>query len=200
VRFAPTEKSPVKLPLLSLALAALAGLMMALPVPVQEVLYVDHDMVARREFWGLLSGHWLHSDVQHLLWNLLGLLVLGTLIENHSRRLLLVSLLMGTAAVDLLLLSPMSELQRYCGLSGVLNTLLGVALYLQWRQTHSNWVTLSAALCVLKIFVEMTSGQSLFTQTNWPSFPAAHLAGFIGAGIVIWLLFMEKTHPKVGVS
>jgi hypothetical protein len=40
-------------------------------------------------------------------------------------------------------------------------------------------VLLTAAGAVLKIVVEMHAGQALFTQTAWPSVPAAHAVGLL---------------------
>ena len=174
-----------QIPFITLLLALLAGALMLLPTPQKAHLYVDLDAIEQGYFGGLLSGHWMHADLEHLVWNVAAFAILGSLLERHSRTLLLSSLAIGTLAIDALLLSPLSEIQRYCGLSGVLNTLLGVALYLNWRQTRSALVLLIGFLSILKIVIELGYGQSIFTDISWPPFPLAHLAGLLATPVVI---------------
>jgi hypothetical protein len=95
--------------------------------------------------------------------------------------------MVGMLAVDVLLLSPISDLARYCGLSGLLNTLMGVALYLLWSSSRSPIIAITGTLYLLKIALEMHAGQSIFTQTSWPPYAAAHLAGLLGAPIALAL-------------
>jgi len=174
-----------RFPGLSLGLGALACLLMLVPQAVQQSLYLDLTLLNQGHWWVLISGHWLHADMHHLAWNVIALMILAALIERRSRRLLLLSTLAGMICVDLLLLSPFTAIQRYCGLSGLLNTLLGVALYLYWKETRSMLIVLTAVLCVGKIGLEMYSGQSLFTDTSWPPFAASHLAGALGVPVAL---------------
>ena len=175
-------------PLVTLALCALPCLLMLLPPAVHERLYFDHRLLSRGELLGLVTGHWVHADTGHLAWNVAALAILAAVIERRSRRLLLWSIAIGTACVDLLLLSPAGDIQRYCGLSGVLNTLTGVALWLCWRETRSPAVPLLAIACLAKIALESATGHSLFTDISWPHFPAAHLAGMAGAALLLGAL------------
>ncbi|TGD73497.1 rhombosortase [Mangrovimicrobium sediminis] len=181
-----------QLPLLTLALAALSGLAALLPGEWIAAGYFDRSALAAGSPIGLVTGHWLHADFAHLGWNLLAFTVLGAIIEAHSRRLLLLSLLAGTLVVDLLLLSHWCDLQRYCGLSGVLNSLLAVALFLRWRETRAAWLPLLAVACALKIVIEMNSGHSLLTHISWPPYAPAHLAGALGGLAVIGSLLRNS--------
>lgn len=160
---------------------------MLLPLAVHNGLYFDYHQLYGGRWLGLITGHWMHADFQHLAWNVSALAILGAMIEARSRTLLLRSIVVGTICVDLLLLSPYSDLQRYCGLSGLLNTLLGVALYRFWRETRSLVVVLTAVLSVAKIALEMHSGQAIFTDVAWPPFAMAHLAGITGAPLALML-------------
>ena len=80
-------------------------------------LYFSATEIFKGEVWRLVSGHFMHADLQHLLWNGLGLAVLGSLLENRSRYILLAALGIGMIFVNALLLSPWSQLVYYCGLS-----------------------------------------------------------------------------------
>ncbi len=184
----PGSGPAARLPLLSLALGVAACLLMALPPALREQLYFDRSLLFGGNPAGLVTGHWLHAGLEHLAWNVTALVVLAAMLEQYSRRLLVGGLCVGMLAVDLLLLSPWCELQRYCGLSGLLNTLLGLVLYLQWRDTRSPMVLFIALACLAKIALEVLSGQSLFTEIDWPPFAAAHLAGITGAALMVaWL-------------
>jgi rhomboid family GlyGly-CTERM serine protease len=174
-----------RIPILTLLLCSLAGGLMLLPPVAHNALYFNHDALYNGRFLGLITGHWMHADLPHMVWNVSALAILGAMIEARSRTLLLWSILVGMLSVDLLLLSPFSELQRYCGLSGLLNTLLGVVLCLLWRETRSAMVTLTALLCMGKIALEMHSGQSIFTDITWPPYAIAHLAGILGTPLAV---------------
>lgn len=174
-----------RMPLFTLLLCSLAGSLMFLPSAAHEVLYFDYRILSAGNWLGLISGHWVHADASHLLWNVSALAVLAGLIEARSRRLLAWSILVGMVSVDLLLLSPLSDLQRYCGLSGLLNTLLGVVLYLVWRKTRSRIVITVGLACLAKIALEIYFGQSVFTDITWPPFAMAHLAGMLGAPLAV---------------
>lgn len=172
-------------PILSLMFSALACLLMALPRSVHQLLYYDYQHLLQGQVGGLISGHWIHADVQHLAWNVVAFLLLSVVIERQSRTLLVVSIVIGTLCVDLLLISPLATVQRYCGLSGLLNTLFGVALYLKWQAGRSPLVILLGVGALIKIALELNSGQSVFTAISWPPYAAAHLAGLLGTPLVI---------------
>ncbi len=185
-----------RLPVFTALLCILAGGLALLSPAAQAGLYYDHHNLVIGNWIGLLSGHWIHADSGHLAWNVGALAILGGIIECYSRRLLLASLLAGMMGVDLLLLSPWCDLARYCGLSGMLNTLLGVALFLAWQHTRSRMSLLAGALCGLKIAVEMFSGQSLFTSISWPPYPEAHLAGLAATPIALLLGYRDTVNLR----
>lgn len=173
-----------KLPFFTISLLAITAAIHLL-APDKSLLYFGTTEIAQGQIWRLLSGHMVHADVGHLLWNLLGLAVLGWLIERHSPRFLWAALIAGLAAVSALLLSSFSSLDYYCGLSGVLNSLLVVALWLEWRSSGSWWVAAVAIACLFKVLIETVTGDSLITQISWPPFALSHLAGMAGGLVVL---------------
>lgn len=158
----------------------LLTVMFFLVAPRPESMAWSTTALADAEPWRLLTGHWIHSDLSHLAWNALALAILGALIERHSRKLLVGSLLAGHLAVTGWLMSPGTSLAYYCGLSGVLHTLLVSALLLEWRWGSRPLAGLVAALSGFKLWVELSEGTALLTQTHWPAVPPAHLAGVLG--------------------
>jgi rhomboid family GlyGly-CTERM serine protease len=154
-------------------------------VPDRTLLYFSAEDIARGEFWRLVTGHFSHADPGHLLWNCLGLTVLGVLIERRSVAFLLISLGTGIVMVSTLLLSPFSQLVYYCGLSGALNSLLVVALWLEWKASRSYWVAVVAFVSVLKVVVEIILGTSIVTNISWPPYAWSHAAGLLGGLLLV---------------
>lgn len=170
-------------------------------IPVDKtLLYFSATDIAQGETWRVLSGHFIHADAQHLFWNCLGLVVLGALIEWRSRWILCAALVIGVTAVNLLLLSAMSQLNYYCGLSGVLNTLLLVALWLEWINTHSRVLIVVACICLAKVVFEVSMGTSIITQISWPPYAWSHVAGLAGGGVVILLQLGLGSTSAPGIS
>lgn len=151
-------------------------------------LYFSTADIFQGEIWRLVSGHFIHADLQHLLWNCLGLAVLGTLLEYRSRGVLLASLGVGIIFVSALLLTPFSRLDFYCGLSGVLNTLLLVALWFEWQLTRSRLIILIACACIAKVVIEVSQDISIMTHISWPPYAWSHVAGLLGGFIAISFL------------
>ena len=147
------------------------------------LLYVDRAALGNGEFWRLLSGHVVHADTEHLRWNLAAFLVLGVLLERVDRKLFVMALVIGVIAVDVWLLGPFAGIERYCGFSGVLNSLLIVVLWQRWQQTRQRLLPALALLALAKILVEWQGQQALFTDIGWPPYPPAHLVGHI-AGLL----------------
>ena len=153
----------------------------------KTLFYFSAAEIARGEIWRIVSGHFMHADLQHLLWNCLGLAVLGTLLEYRSRRVLLAALGTGIVFVSALLLTPFSQLEYYCGLSGVLNTLLLVALWLEWRLTRSWLIIVITCGSIAKVLIEVSQGISIMTHISWPPYAWSHVAGLFGGLFIIWI-------------
>ena len=160
----------------------------------KTALYFSANGIFDGETWRIVSGHFMHADLQHLLWNCLGLAVLGTLLEYRSRTLLLASLGTGIVFVSALLLTPFAKLGYYCGLSGVLNTLLLVALWLEWKSTRSKLIILIACACIAKVVIEVSQGAPIMTNISWPPYAWSHVAVLVGGLLFIWILI--EFNPK----
>jgi len=174
-----------RLPILTISLLmVLIGLHWL--VPDKTVLFFNAADIARGETWRIVTGHFMHADVEHLLWNCMGLAVLGLVIEQHSRTMLWAALGAGIASVSALLLTPFPQLDYYCGLSGVLNTLLLIALWLEWQATRSWLIIAIAGGSVAKAVIEVSLGASIMTHISWPPYAWSHVAGLIGGLILVW--------------
>ena len=178
-------------PLITAALVTVLGLLFVV-FPGPEPLAYHAVKVSAGDVWRLVTAHLVHADLAHLAWNALAMAVLGTLIERQDRTLLLASLAIGMLAVSALLLSPLSSLIQYCGLSGVLNSLLVVTLYVEWRKGSRAPVLLVMTASLAKLAWELGQQEALITQISWSPYPAAHAAGVLGGLLVIG--FCSATH------
>ncbi|MGD2119905.1 MAG: rhombosortase [Chromatiales bacterium] len=179
--------------LLLLVLAVCANLLLGF-APGQWVF--DADAVAQGELWRLFTAHWLHSDAEHALWDIAALAMLGWMFEQRLAGRLFGALLMGTVAVNGWLLLSANAPEFYCGLSGILNSLLVVGLVQTWRDWPHPVVWLTGVGALLKIVIELNSGQALITDTVWPSVPQAHAAGYL-AGLLLSVLFAAADNKSV---
>ena len=148
--------------------------------------------VSQLKVWQPISAHFVHISFEHLFWNVTALIILGSIIEQHSVKRLILTLVIGCAAVNIYLLT-LFDLAAYAGLSGALNALLIVALY-QISQVpgYKAAAWLSLIISVIKILFEWHTGINVFTSLSWPAVPEAHLAGLI-AGLCLCLLFLRKS-------
>jgi len=168
------------LPWLTALLAAAATALWAVLGPAPDFLVFDRTAIANGEIWRLITGHLVHSDTGHALWNISALVVLGLLMEPRGRLHMVTAAGIGMLAVSSGLWWYMPELERYCGLSGMLNTLFVVLLADLWRcHRHPVFVVVAFALTG-KLLAEMLTQQSLVITTAWPTVPLSHLAGCIG--------------------
>lgn len=156
-----------------------------------------------------LTAHLLHTDKAHLLWNLLGLAVLGYLVERRSRVLLLVAVGGGMGAVTLWF-HLLSDTTYYVGWSGVLNCLFVCSLWtlylpvsqsdlysLQTRRMNNALVAVIAIGGLAKALWELAQGEALLTHTLWPSAPGAHLAGMLAGSLICGTLLLLRMPPTL---
>ncbi len=171
------------LPWRTLGLCLTLALLYAIAGAAPESLVFARERVFAGEVWRLLSAHLAHSGPAHLGWNLAALATIGGLFERRLGTRLWPTLGIGIASVDVLLLIE-PRLHAYCGLSGVLNTLLGgLLIELLADPTLRRYAALTLLGMILKIGAELAGGHALLTHTAWPAYPPAHLAGLLGAMI-----------------
>lgn len=175
-------------PWISVAATTLMIFLYFLQGPVPEFLVYKSATVQATT---LISTHFVHSDIEHLLLNTTAFLLLGSMLESLDRRQLILSLLVGITSVNTLLLSQGDSLIAYAGLSGVLNTVFIFLLVNLWRLKASPWLMLVLFLAILKIAFEWTAQVSLFSHTSWAAYPPAHFAGLMG-GIIYYLLSSQS--------
>lgn len=163
--------------------------------PAPQELVFDRQAIMHGELWRLFTSHWVHADVEHLVYNLVAFGILGWIIESSLGYVkLYAALLTGMCFVNVGVWGFVPNLDYYCGLSGILNTLLFVILIDVWRQSRNFILSLVAVGAVAKIALELVQASSIFTNTSWPAVPEAHLAGALGATVIA--MFYRIPHLK----
>lgn len=138
-----------------------------------------------REAHRWITAHLVHSDVAHLVWNLGGLCVLGLVFEPLLKWRLPLVLAVAATAVAIWFETAQQSFTLYCGLSSLLNALLGAGLLLWWVKQRDRLALWMAAGAVMKIAIEYQYGGTLLPTGSWQSTPVAHLLGmFAGAGVI----------------
>lgn len=174
----PVRHGSIALPWRSLSLGVSAILLYLLFGPAPEAWVYDRAAIDRGEWWRLITAHWVHSDLAHAGWDIGALLLFGVVFEKRLRWRLPLALLLASAAVSGWLWWGLPELHYYCGLSGILNGLLVLGLASLWRELRHPLVLVTGLAAAAKIVLEIQLGQSLITDTAWPSVPGSHAAGF----------------------
>ncbi len=173
--------------------AGLAGVLLALYAvmgPQPHLLMYDRAGIDSGEWWRLVTGHLVHGDIGHLAANVLALVVLGGVLESLQRlgiKTLLLLVSFGIVVIDAALWLALPGLERYCGFSGVLNTLFIAAVYGQWRDS-GDWLYPALAIAGLgKIAIESVSTGAVLPLSSLPSVTEAHFAGYV-AGLMLCCL------------
>ena len=181
----------MKLPIVTLSVALATCVLYVLLGAMPEVLIWHHG--EGHSAWQWLTAHFVHISIEHLLWNVVALVLLGSIIEQNSRIALLLALLAGVIGVNVYL-ALFYTLNAYAGLSGVLNAVLVVALYQLYLKPGYKFASaLTFVLSVLKVAVEYQLNLSLFSTLPWPPVPQAHFAGLLaGVGLVLLLIDVKR--------
>ena len=136
------------------------------------------------EWWRLLSASYLHGNVMHLVGNMSGLLVLGSLVEMYDARsripLAYLAGVLGGSLSSLLLVkgAAVGASAGILGLGGYL-----VVVFRRQADKHSSWL-LRQILAMLGSIAIMGLVGFMFIDN------AAHLGGLL-AGLVVGLLCAE---------
>ncbi|MGS2723702.1 rhombosortase [Porticoccus sp. GXU_MW_L64] len=180
-----TANSHYVIPLLCCALFVVAQL---LPVQYQQLLPLNRMAVGQGEWWRLISGHFVHINWTHLVFNALVVILFQGLYRGFfgwRQWLVVLPLLCAGVGASLLWLTP---LKWYMGFSGVLTGLLVAAAIMQFRQMPLiNGVVLAAI--GIKVFMEQLSGKAVIISTisHVPTAVDAHLYGAI-CGLVLGVI------------
>jgi membrane associated rhomboid family serine protease len=157
-------------------------------------------LVGTGEWWRLVTANLLHLNANHLLGNLLVLLLAGPLLERLVGPWHFVLLVLATGLISLAASTFSQPLLRHfiiaMGFSGALSGVLGALAVLSWRfgaQLPGGlrvrwWVWVLLALSVTSALFVPQSAVNVPRVDN-----VAHAAGFLAGGMLAWLIFMNRS-------
>jgi rhomboid family GlyGly-CTERM serine protease len=175
----------LRLPLVTLLLTVLAGLLMF--AGYGDAAEYDRAAIAAGEFWRLATGHVTHWNFEHLAWDVLMFALLGVMIERRSRRDLAAALILSAVSISGVLWLCQEGVGHYRGLSGIdsaLFTFLAIDLLRDARRQNQNFLAAAIVAALLgfagKIGYEMATGATLFVDSPAAGFvplPLVHVIG-----------------------
>jgi rhomboid family GlyGly-CTERM serine protease len=171
-------------PALAFGTLCLVSLMVLLSFggePLVEVLRYDRIELLNGEMWRLISGHFVHLNLMHLIWNLLGLtLIAGLFSPSYQGQdwFVIFSVSALTIVSAFLLFEP--DLVWYVGFSGILHGLFAAGILAWLRTSKDPLIVIAAVLFTVKLLLEYLFGALPFLQEQF-SAQIVHSAHFYGA-------------------
>lgn len=184
-----TTTAARRLPCASLLLSVAAVLIFILPSAATWFQY-DRLAIAAGEIWRLVSSHWTHASGDHLFWDVLTFVLLGTLCERMSRMRFCACVLASAILIPVALWIAMPQLETYRGLSGIdsaLYVLLAVTV-LRDEIHGRRWGWVMALSGVFLAFIgkvgyEIATGGTIFVDSGASNMVPVPLAHCVGAAV-----------------
>lgn len=161
--------------------SAILIMVMLLPLPMREMLYLHIEHVTQGELWRFFSAHFTHISWTHCLSNLIGLLLL-TGIFNHSKQVFhwyfASFLIIAMVSTGLILFS--TQLDWYVGFSALLTGLYAYAAVITIRENIKVSTIIIIALSIYILF-QVLEGEiiSATIMTDIKTSSYAHAFGLI---------------------
>jgi rhomboid family GlyGly-CTERM serine protease len=181
----------------SLLLSLAAILIALLPLSSIQALQFDRATILAGQTYRLLTCHWTHWHLDHLLWDVLTFLFLAFACERQSRPRMICTTAISALFIPIALLLSAPHLQTYRGLSGIDSALFALLSFslLRWQCRKRQWIpfagiTLFISAFAIKTSIELTHGTAVFVNAQSANFvpvPLAHLTG-AAVGIMMALL------------
>jgi rhomboid family GlyGly-CTERM serine protease len=184
------------------AAVAFAALTIAAMPPVGDALAFDRGAILGGEFWRLATCHATHWSAEHLQWDVLMFVVLGTLCEYRCPTRMRICLAAGAAAVTVVVLAFFPEVGRYRGLSGI-DTALFVLLAIDTLQESWRDKQFMPAMITCGLFLGFIAKTAFEAFAGKTVFVDEHAAGFVPlvwdhvAGAAIGALLAFAPHAKM---
>ena len=189
----PTQKQYFIAPLCFIALTFL--LEFTKPVSMQWLGFNPNDII-NGEIWRLVTGQMLHTNFNHVLLNVSGIVLIWALhgeYYNTKHYILAVTISLVLVGVGILLFG---DGNNYAGLSGILHTLLvyGAMIDIK-KQEKTGWLLLIGIAA--KVLYELIVGPAQYTKELIQADVAveAHLIGCL-AGILMGLGYLYFNRAK----
>lgn len=173
-------------PWLTPAFCAALPLMQVLGGGSEGFAVLQREGLSEGRFLTLWTSSLVHTGWSHMLWNLLGALVLFGLLEREGRRLLVWVWFLGAPVGAVVSLVGMPMIQTYAGLSCVLHAALGALVWCWWRQGARAFALALLTLDLAKLGLELYGQGPSSLQDGVLVTTPGHVAGLL-CGLAIGL-------------
>ena len=146
----------------------------------------DRTQISEGQIWRILSGHFTHWSTNHLFWDLLVFVILGSICEKINKKNYFACLILSTICISMGVLAFLPDMELYRGLSGI-DSALFVLLMVEilkrkYKEKSFVWVffIIFGFLCFIgKLLFEIISGSTIFVESSGVMVPVplAHLIG-----------------------
>lgn len=164
----------------------------------QHFIY-DRNSINSGELWRIITGHFIHLGFEHLVLNLLALVVIWFIVKEFiATSFWWITALILTIGISICLYLFMSELEWYVGLSGILHGLLVAGAVVGVSKKRKEFILLLLFVLV-KIIYEQFYGSPNMDVISANVIINAHLYGAL-IGLFCAVVFIKKerqTKPKV---
>lgn len=175
----------------------LCFLIFFLPAQTSEWLAYYHTGITQFELWRLITATFSHTNFNHLIMNLVGLIVtLGLFYDTFKKTLISPLIIFSSLFIGFALFFLEPDVIWYVGFSGVLHGLFSYGVISDIHH-KDKWGYLLAFGLFIKVSYEQLFGaqQSTIVLIDAPVLINAHLYGVI-AGIVFYM-FSTKIFPVI---
>lgn len=157
-----------------------------------NVLIYDNQLIAQGEYWRLITGHFLHSNVNHLLLNGAAIILLWALHgQFYTIKSYLLLFLFCALFTSLALYQFDPNLNRYVGLSGILHGVFVYGACLDIYHREKTGYLLLVGVIIKVIHEQMFGASADLAQLIAANVAInAHLWGAIAGLIVFFILLL----------
>ncbi|MEW6997072.1 rhombosortase [Colwelliaceae bacterium BS250] len=193
----PLNKNAVLIPAIIFVIAVCIYF---LPQNIESLLIYDRNDIANGQWWRVLTGHLVHTNFNHLLLNLAGLIMLWALHgDDYSPKSYTIVFILSALVCSLGIYLFTPEMHRYVGLSGVLH---GIFVWGAINDIKKGWNSGYLLLIGVwgKVFYEQIFGASADVEAMINASVAidAHLWGAVGG--LIYPLFEFIKSKSLGTD
>lgn len=196
-----------RFPLWTLAICVSATLIFFSPL-LTAILIYDRAAIADGELWRLVTGNLVHYSAVHLGYDLLALLVAGSMIETSGYRHYPLLCLTAATCIGMVLYWSEPVMFYYAGLSGVATAAVAyLCLHGLTEKGAWQWMCVAVLLGLgIKIGIEFMFNESLLVASGSSEFRPVPLSHLVGGAVALFLfvsLHLRKrnmspvSHPQV---
>lgn len=185
------KEQPTKAPLvtLSMIVGVLSIGLLSFSFPMLAWLCFDYALITeQQQYWRLITAHLVHSSAEHLFWDLITFTAVAVYLEKRNQKLFIYGLLLSLITLSIYLISPLTDIARYSGLSGILYTVICLAAW-QWFREEKGFIAWLPLIAIaVKTVTEIFMQDTVFVTEGWEVFSEAHL---VGAGTALFVGFYQ---------